>query len=311
MIIIIPIIESDPLIFTKSLETQLQYLIFEPLRQLHRNFPLTCVVLLFDGVDECSGNENQKGLVRSITNFLSSRDIPVIAFFGSHAEYQLQQIFQSQDITTNLLQLALDDHYLPDDDIRLFLDVEFTQIKNTHPFRWNLHRDWPDPVHIEEIVYKLSGQFVYTSVVMKFLSSSHQHPAQQLEIVRGLRPAGYLTPFAQLDVLYRHIFSQVVDIDRTFFILVWAIFSTKTGWGGAQFERILAMSSHEVSGPLAGLASILTYRYDTIQFLHASLPDFLLDQTRSQWYYLDKRFWCTRLSIHCCCRIYAKIDMGK
>ncbi|KJA19409.1 hypothetical protein HYPSUDRAFT_143853, partial [Hypholoma sublateritium FD-334 SS-4] len=70
--IIVPKIESDPLIFTKSLETQLQYLVFEPLRQLHRECPLnSAVVLLFDGVDECTGDQNQTDLVCLIADFLT------------------------------------------------------------------------------------------------------------------------------------------------------------------------------------------------------------------------------------------------
>ena len=58
---------------------------------------------------------------------------------------------------------------------------------------------------------------------------------------------------------------------------------------------------------LDGLTSILVYKDDNIRFLHASLPDFLLDQSRSQDYYLEKRFWCTQLSI----RYLRKISDGE
>ncbi len=67
--IVIPRIELDPLIFTKSLETQLRYLVFEPLQQLHHERLLNIVVLMFDGVDECNGSENQTHLIRLIANF--------------------------------------------------------------------------------------------------------------------------------------------------------------------------------------------------------------------------------------------------
>ena len=75
--IVIPRVEFDPLIFTKSLETQLRYLVFEPLQQLHRERLLNIVVLMFDGVDECNGYENQTHLIRLIANFLSGRDLPI------------------------------------------------------------------------------------------------------------------------------------------------------------------------------------------------------------------------------------------
>ena len=299
--IVIPKIESDPLIFTKSLHTQLQYLIFDPLRQLHQHCALGNVVLLLDGVDECHGDENQMDLIRLIAAFMSTRDLPIITFFASRAEIQLQQIFRCHDVCTSLLQLALDDHYLPDVDIRLFLDNNFEQIKQTHPFAHNLDSNWPDPAHVQEIVIKSSGQFIYAAVVIKFLLSPRHNPARQLEIIRGLRPPGKLTPFAQLDALYRHIFSQVQDIDSTLLPLEWTIF------GSDNFNKyelgcdiiLEDVDSDDVSVLLVDLLPILTYEDSEIHFLHASLPDFLLDQARSQEYYIDKRLWCTRLSISC------------
>ena len=155
--------------------------------------------------------------------------------------------------------------------------------------------DWPCNTDVQEIVQKSSGQFIYSSVVINFVSSPRHHPARQLEIVRGLRPAGKLTPFAQLDVLYRHILSQIQDADRTFLILAWAIFNPDHS-----IEN--GFSSCDIVVLLADLASVLCYsKEDGFRFLHASLPDFLLDQTRSQEYYLDKKIWCTRLSIYCFC----------
>ncbi|KJA23437.1 hypothetical protein HYPSUDRAFT_201454 [Hypholoma sublateritium FD-334 SS-4] len=276
--IIVPKIQSDPLIFRKSLETQLGYLIFEPLRQLHRECPMkTNVVLLVDGVDECAGHENQKGLVRAIASFLSPRDIPVVAFFGSRAENHLGQIFRSQEVSTSLLQLALDGHYLPDNDIRLFLTEKFAEIKATHPFSDYLDKDWPDPSHVGDIVTKSSGQFIYASVVIIFLSSPRQHPAQQLEIIRGLRPAGKLTPFAQLDALYRHIFSQVENIGQASLILAYSIFGNTPHL--VDLEPFFGIPFDTVHVILADLPSIVDYRSskEALYFLNASLPDFLLD----------------------------------
>ncbi|KJA20381.1 hypothetical protein HYPSUDRAFT_217069 [Hypholoma sublateritium FD-334 SS-4] len=301
--IITPKIQSDPLVFTKSLETQLRYLVFDPLRQLNSVSPLSVVVLLFDGVDECSGDDNQTNLIHLIADFLRSRELPIIAFFGSRAENQLKQIFQSYEVATNLQQLALDDHYLPDADIRLFLNDKFAQIKTTHPFKDHLDTNWPDPAHVQGIVDKSSGQFIYASVVINFLLSPRRNPGQQLEIIRGLRPTGNLTPFAQLDALYRHIFSRIEDIDRTSLILAWTIFSH---WNLRPFIENCSIIN-DIPVLLADLSSVLVYEEDSIRFLHASLPDFLLDKTRSQGYFLDKRIWCTRISVYW----FSKMSAGR
>ena len=123
-----------------------------------------------------------------------------------------------------LLRIALDHHYLPDKDIRLFLNDNFTKIKCTHPFRRHLDLSWPPPEVVEELVTMSSGQFIYASVVVQFLLSSRAHPAQQLEVVRDLRRVhGVLTPFAQLDALYQHIFSQVTNLNLVLKILAFVI----------------------------------------------------------------------------------------
>ncbi len=66
--IIFPIIDADPLIFIKPVKTQLQALVFHPLRQLSNNSinPRT-LVFLFDGVDELNGHEKQQTLIRCVS----------------------------------------------------------------------------------------------------------------------------------------------------------------------------------------------------------------------------------------------------
>ncbi len=151
---------------------------------------------------------------------------------------------------------------------------------------------------------KGSGQFIYASVVINFISDPNQHPARQLEIVLELDPSGSCTPFAQLDALYRHILSQVVDIEAAFLLLAYAIFARPPR--ARVYEGLPAlpigfgtMTTDEINVALAALTPVLTYdsAREMIIFLHASLPDFLVDQDRSQDYHLDKATWSAKISI--------------
>ncbi|KJA16847.1 hypothetical protein HYPSUDRAFT_95058, partial [Hypholoma sublateritium FD-334 SS-4] len=201
-------IKSDPLIFTQSLEHQFEALVFTPLRQLHEISPFNqAVVLLVDGVDECTGDDNQVNVIHTIVQFVAKKVIPLIVIFSSRAESQLKMACNALKVDCTLKILPLDSDYRAAYDIQLFLNDSFTEIKNTHTFRSSIDHDWPAPSLVQEIVDKSSRQFIYASVIIKFISSPRHHPVQLLEIVRGLRPAGDLTPFAQLDALYRHIFS--------------------------------------------------------------------------------------------------------
>ena len=310
--IIIPRIEVDPLIFTKSLETQFRTLIFEPLLQLQSesSTPPKTVVLLFDGVDECNRHGEQAKLIQTVTNFIKKQSFPIIAFFGSRAENQLSTEFRSPELSNILLQFSLDTDYRADKDIRQFFNDSLMKIKSTHPFGSDLrYGNWPALAVVDELVHKASGQFIYASVVMTFISTTNQDPAQQLEIVRGLRPSGSLTPFAQLDALYRHIFSQVADKYATSLILAWELFTQdvvyRSGNGRSSLTKFTKtdracgiMTNTEIKVALASLNSVLTYTIDgSIKFLHASLPDFLRDPKRSHEYCIDQAYWCTQLSI--------------
>ncbi|KJA20352.1 hypothetical protein HYPSUDRAFT_167075 [Hypholoma sublateritium FD-334 SS-4] len=297
-VIILPRIRSDPLIFNQSLETQFQVLIFDPLLELHKKFPFSRpLLLLFDGVDECDGHTSQTGFIRTISKFVELKSFPLLALFSSRAENQIKMEFRSTQIAKTTHPLPLDDHYLPDQDIRLFLTDSFFSVKETHPFNDLLDHNWPTPELVEEIVTKSSGQFIYASVVMKFISAPHLHPAQQLNIIRGLRPSGTLTPFAELDALYRHIFSQVRDIARTTLILVYFILGNATLRRCAEVLDISQADIHIALADLTSVVSVSSTKNGEIRFLHASLPDFLLDRARSQEFYIDRAYWSTQLSI--------------
>ena len=128
--IISPKIQSDPLIFNESLETQFDVLIFKSLQQLHRECPLkTPIVFLVDGIDECSGHENQVNIIDTVARFVAEKSVPLIVIFASRTESQLKMTFDEPEVGKILQRLALDTDYRADDDIRLFLNDSFTKIK--------------------------------------------------------------------------------------------------------------------------------------------------------------------------------------
>ena len=86
--------------------------------------------------------------------------------------------------------IALDDTFEPDVDIRKFLVDKFNEILRKHPLRAQLRKliiKWPTPEAIDQLVSRASGQFVYASTVIKFVSSFRANPAERLEIVLGKR----------------------------------------------------------------------------------------------------------------------------
>lgn len=296
--IILSTIEGNPLIFQQSLATQLDELVIKPLRWLQFSGSVLKLRFIIDGVDECSGSEHQLDIIHTFSKFLAVKDCPIILLLGSRAERHLQPAFRSSRVSQILLQLPLDDNYLSDNDIYIFIRDKFAEIKATHSFSHLINVTWPPPSIVQEIVDKSSGQFIYASVVMKFISDPRSHPESQLAIIHGLRPSGFgpPLPFAQLDTFYRHIFSQVQNIELLATLLAYIIIGRSAAID--DLVRFFSMSEADVHIAFADLPSVIACQDGEIRFLHASLPDFLLDEARSGGYYINPTIWSTRLCIY-------------
>jgi hypothetical protein len=116
-------------------------------------------------------------------------------------------------------RIALDESYLPDRDIELFLTEKFQQITSTHRMHAYIPPLWPTPEVLKQLVEKSSGQFIYASTVINYVSSIRHKPHDRLDIVVGIRPPQRDLPFAELDALYMHILAGVEDIDPVLEIL--------------------------------------------------------------------------------------------
>ncbi|KAF8956881.1 hypothetical protein BDZ97DRAFT_144265 [Flammula alnicola] len=284
-------IDRDPLVFERSFESQLSSLIIEPLREIQSlsdcsNNVAPPFLIIIDGLDECNGRDVQTNIIYALSEALRDQDLPVLFLVASRPEQHLTMAFNSYKVTDLTVRLPLDDTYLADEDIRRFLDDKFTEIKNSHPFKDLIDPSWPPAEAIQNIIEKSSGQFIYASVVIGFVTSSRHHPTQRLEVIRGIRPPRLDTPFAQLDALYIHIFSCVDDIDIALLVLSYCILSGISST--SHIERFLALATGDTRIALADLTSVVAVSISNdIRFLHASLPDFLLDPARSQEYYID------------------------
>ena len=190
--------------------------------------------------------------------------------------------FNARDMGNILKLIPLDNNYRAAKDIHRFLVDRFNVIKITHPLRKHFKPEWPTAEHVQEIVNKSSGQFVYASVVIKFVSVPSSSPSKQLDIVRGLRPAGRATPFAELDALYRHIFLQLEDTEAALCILAYSLLGQYDNLHNTAY--FFGIAEEEFESILAPLTSVLSCETDRIAFHHTSLPDFLWDKERSREY---------------------------
>ncbi|KAF9470385.1 hypothetical protein BDN70DRAFT_985013 [Pholiota conissans] len=181
-------IERNPLIFDQTLESQLRQLLINPLLSLpphlHRTF-----AIFIDGLDECEGEHNHATLIKLFGAIQQSNtNFPIIFLLGSRRELQIEAAFMQNPVSQVLCTIPLDksDIEKTSNDIRQFLTDKFKEIKTGHPRRDRLPPDWPPVSRVEEIVTKSSGQFIYASVVINYVSLPRYNPARQLDIIHDI-----------------------------------------------------------------------------------------------------------------------------
>ena len=293
---------SDPTIFGLALHTQVQDLLIHPLwlasNALSSSHNTSPRLFIIDGLDECRNPDVQCLILRVFAAAVKSmpNQLPHKLLIASRSEIHLLAGFNEHDTAAMCRRLPLGDSYNPDADIRLFLQDTFSKIKGEHHMRTSLDNAWPSEENISSLVQKSSGQFIYASTVVKYITSARHHPAERLKVILGLKPAGRNDrPFAELDSLYTHIFNNVEDIGLVLCILRLALAGSFVTiplleCNGTVYRHLLGMTVEELELALGDLVSVISFDREQgwFKFLHASIPDFLLDENRSRSFYVDQ-----------------------
>ena len=297
---ILEAISRDPLIFSKSLAVQFKFLIVAPLQPLVDaglfREPTSRRLVIIDGLDECSDAKVQQNIVEVLANSQQQYQLPLMFLFASRPEQHISLAFSTGILPGVTTCVALDGSYLPDQDIQLFLTDKFQEIKSTHRLRAYIPSEWPLPNVLQQLIQKSSGQFIYASTVIHYVSSIRHKPVDRLDTILGIGPPQRDLPFAELDALYTHIFTGVEDIEHVLEILSLVFFSTNSfifSPSLVMIEKILCLQTGDVELYLGDLSSVVSIWFgEQVRILHASLTDFFVDPTRS------KEFWINPSARH-------------
>ena len=284
-------IDNDPHLLSRTLITQFMALIVDPLEHLfgtsveHTDLPY---LIIIDGLDECMDG-TQAHILDMIFAICKRSKFQFNFLVASRPELEISTAMGDGKIREGLTRLPLDADITSRDDIRRFLQDKFDEIHLTHPIRSDLPPSWPLSEDIDTLVYKSSGQFIYASTVVKFVSSRRHRPDHRLEIILDLRPKGKDLPFSELDALYRYVLSSVEDTTTTVDIIATALTLFYKPYKAA-LTGILDLSPSDIKLHLIDIGSLVEYgEGDDLNILHASLGDFLFDKSRSQELYVDRR----------------------
>ncbi|KAJ2929552.1 hypothetical protein H1R20_g7526, partial [Candolleomyces eurysporus] len=194
-------VKEDRLIFEKTIKIQMDGLVVAPFERLcargeldRNSFPHA---ILIDGLDECSGEDNQAELLSTIKHCLLDNDLPFRIFIASRPEWAIRSALYSEP-EGHLYRLAyhikLSDKYDATADIRRYLWRRLQDIgRRSHDGRAQSPL-WPTKEDIEKLVAAASGQFVYAATVVNYISERRGSPVDRLRVIINWTPEGTFSP---------------------------------------------------------------------------------------------------------------------
>ncbi|KAF9531188.1 hypothetical protein CPB83DRAFT_849519 [Crepidotus variabilis] len=307
------ILARDPDLFAKSRRTQMDKLFIQPLqsrttrafiKKMIGSMPPPYLVII-DGLDECHDPDVQYDLLRIIASSLPHLRYPLRFLVSSRAESNIVRMFNHDRalLLANSPRIDLGEDRTAGEAIRKYLMRQFDEVKRIHPLRNHLDPYWPSQAILQHLVDKSSTQFIYPSTVMRYIQEPRARPDERLDIILGKCPPPMQDkPFAALDALYIHVFSNLQDHQhRQLIQTIGVIFLALSDMpqyrylkaSPAQLEDYLNLRPGDMTMLLDDFQSLISLpsnRLEPIRVLHVSLFDFFLDKSRSEHLYMDLGF---------------------
>ncbi|KAJ7816377.1 hypothetical protein B0H14DRAFT_1396639 [Mycena olivaceomarginata] len=270
------IVENDPSIVQRTIETQMIKLISEPCRSQRGDGHVT---ILIDGLDECERHDVQQEILHAIR--IASSHSPIFLRFivASRPEPYIREVFESPVYSDVHRSFNVEQSF---DDVRKYLSDEFARIHREHHTMANIPLPWPSPDAVWKLVWKSSGHFIYASTIIKFVDDKNYRPTQRLAVVQDANSTGSESAYDPLDQLYLTILSSALRQSDLIPILGAIVNFTVHP---VEIDQILGLEHGETRLVLRGLHSLLVVPSNDdgrISSHHASFLDFLTNPGRSR-----------------------------
>lgn len=205
------IVERDPLVFNRTVESQMRALIVDPVNQHRAALETTAFphVILIDGLDECMHEGRQAELLVAIERCLLREDLPFRLFLASRPELVFYDALSpSGHLHDIAYHLQLDERWKPDLDLRIFFEKRFHEISRSSKDSRTRVGAWPGEEALVELVRRASGQFIYAATVIRYISNPRSSPIDRLRSILQKTPLPGSAPLAVLYALYDQLLEK-------------------------------------------------------------------------------------------------------
>ncbi|RXW21506.1 hypothetical protein EST38_g4350 [Candolleomyces aberdarensis] len=325
------VVARDPLIFSKSLKTQMEKLIVAPFEYLRRNseeseLSALPYAMLIDGLDECTDEERQAEVLFTINECLiKNKNMPFRIFIASRPEWAIRSALEEDGYLYQVAyHIPLSDKYDAFYDIERVLRRRLREIGRKSSDPRARSPSWPSKQDIAVLCRAASGQFIYAATVIKFVSDKRSSSVDRLQMMLNWTPDmnQRTEPFASLDHLYTNILLRAKEHyeasntdGRDFLLLIRVYHLMHKQWspGVKALAWLLKLEENAHEKLLWDLRSLITTTPGTggfpdrfLRFYHKSFLDFLDDESRSKDLFVPEK----RAALHVVQLCLRHIDEG-
>ncbi|KAL7802847.1 putative wd40 protein [Trichoderma afarasin] len=299
------IIDEQPDIGNKSLLTQFEKLILQPLSSLHStSSELPLMTIVIDALDECEDDKDIRAIIQLLPQVQATKCIQLRVFITSRPELPIRLGFK--DVEEDYQDLIL--HHVPradiEHDISLFINHKLHSIRKYR----SLPHDWPGGIKIQTLVTMSVPLFIFAATVCRMLQDHDLVPEEALEDVFK-----YKAEESKLDAVYLPIlnrlhskynehrrqkqFKQVQELISTILLL-------ENPLSIISLSDLVGIPTATIKIRLSSLHSVLHVPVDEtvpVRLFHLSFRDFLLDrETREKTaLWIDEKETHRRLTTQC------------
>ncbi|THV95496.1 hypothetical protein D6D27_03200, partial [Aureobasidium pullulans] len=288
-------LRQDPDVIRKSRQEQWDKLIIRPLTSFFAKLqdvsPTTSAVLIIDALDECSNENDIKGIIRT----MARQQLPharLRIIITSRPETLVRLEFSDK---RNILHssLSLDDvpQHVIDADLARFLHSRFDAIRDHQE---GLTEDWPGLHALNKLLRRCGGLFIYAETLCLYLEEDCQHSQSRLQTVLNkttLQGKGHTTA---LDDMYLTVLTNAFknlsklsesEKDRSkdlYDHVVGSIVVLQDDLSTSTLSCLTRVSHFDIMAILHRLRSVIKQSgiESPITLLHETFREFVSDQRR-------------------------------
>ncbi|KAF9441170.1 hypothetical protein P691DRAFT_813488 [Macrolepiota fuliginosa MF-IS2] len=199
----------DKAILNKTMATQLQTLIVEPLQELEKAGKGIGqrIVMIVDGLDECESTDDQCRIIEIIAAAARDGITPFCWAFFSRPEPHIEASFSRADVAQITCMTMLPISRDADSDIELYLRSGFENILRRRNIP--LKSQWPSDNDIQTLVKKSDGLFIYAATALRVVAQPGPIEEALHTVCTTSSDRTGNSPFAELDAFYMLIMQRI------------------------------------------------------------------------------------------------------